>query len=143
MMTTRKKFFGKLFVSIFFPLLAFRVYWAEFDGAYTNMDLLLGGVVTVALCTAVFMYFSIANKIERFSPAWFFALLIVVNLVVFGWIISSLFSLPIAYRAAGMYMLSFGLLLPMIHFVALKSHTSQKGSFYKRIRLNPTENAQG
>ena len=55
-MAKRRKFLGKLFASVWIPLIAFHRYWREFDGAYTDMDLLLGGVVTAVLWTAIFMY---------------------------------------------------------------------------------------
>ncbi len=143
-MTKRRKFFGKIFASVLFPLIAFHGYWREFDGAYADMDLLWIGVVMVVLGTAIFMYFPIANKIETFSPAWFLGLLILVNFVVGGWIMTDPYflPLPIAHRAWGEYIFIFGLLIPIIHFLALKSHTSQKGSFFKRIRLKSTDNNQ-
>lgn len=143
-MTKRRKFLGKLFASVWIPLIAFYRYWREFDGAYTDMDLLLGGVVTAVLWTAIFMYIPIANKIEPFSPAWFLGLLILANFFVGGWIMTDPYflSLPIAYRAWGEYILILGLLISVIHFVIPKSRTSRKGSFFKRIRLKPIENAQ-
>ncbi len=143
-MTKRRNFFGKLFASVWFPLIAFHHYWREFDGAYTDMDLLLVGVVTVVLGTAIFMYFPITNKIETYSPAWFLGLLILANFFVGGWIMTDPYflPLPIAYRAWGEYIFILGLLIPVIHFVTPKSHTSRKGSFFKRIRLKPIENNQ-
>ena len=142
-MTKRKKFFGKLFVSVWFSLVAFHSYWREFDGAYTGMDLLWGGVVAVTLGMAIFAYFPIAHKIEHFSLAWFLVLFIVLGLLSFGWVLSGVFHLPLLYRAWGEYILWIGLVIPWVHQIFhYAGKPRQKGSFFKRIRLKPTESAQ-
>lgn len=135
----RNKFVGKLILSVLHSLLAFHSYWRAFDGAYSDMDLLWGGVVTVVLSMAIFMYEPVAKKIQTFSFAWFFGLLIVINLLVGGWIISDPYflRLPLVYRAWGEYMLMLGILLPITHqLFHYTGKRRRKGSFFKRIRLS-------
>ncbi|MCY3629049.1 MAG: hypothetical protein F4120_06700 [Rhodothermaceae bacterium] len=137
----KNKFVGRLILPVIFPLIPFRMYWSEFDGAYTDMDLLWGGIVAVALGVAIFRYEPLAKRIEHFSPAWFFVLFIFLGLLGFGIILSDLY-FPLPYRAWGNYAVHFAILMPGTHQIfhyAGKKH--QKGSFYKRMRLTPTDQA--
>lgn len=137
-----KKFAGRLSVSIGYSLICFYNYWRAFDGAYTKMDLLWGGMVTVVLSMAIFMYEPVAKKIQTFSLAWFFGLLIVTNLLVGGWVISDPYflRLPLVYRAWGEYILMLGILIPIMHQVFRHiNKPRQKDAFFKRIRLKPTD----
>ena len=107
------------------------MYWREFDGAYTEMDLLWGGVVAVALGVVIFVYEPIAKKIEHFSLAWFFVLFIFLGLLGFGLILSD-FHFPLPYRAWGNYTLWFAISIPFTHQLFHYSGKPRKGSFFKR-----------
>ncbi len=137
-MSRIKEFAGRLSIPVVYSLIGFYNYWWAFDGAYTGMDLLWGGLVTGVLAVAVFMYFPIAKKIENYSPAWFLGLLISVNLFVGGWIISDPYflRLPVVHRAWGEYMFAFGILMPIIHILYRSAgKPREKGAFFKRTRL--------
>ena len=139
-----KKFVGRLAIPALSLLIPFRWYLMTFDGAYSKMDFSSGVVVSIALGVAIFMYEPIAKKIERFSMAWFLVLLISVSLFVGGWIIADPYflRLPLTHRAWGEYMLAFGFLIPIIHFIFnYVGKPREKESFFKRIRLKPTDNA--
>ena len=131
----KNKFVGRLILPVLFPLINFFHYWTTFDGAYTDMDLLWGGIVAVALGVAIFMYFPIAQKIEHFSFAWFTVLLVFIGIFGFGWVLSTT-HFPLPYTAWGNYALSFAISIPVIHQLLHYAYKPRsKGSFFKRIRL--------
>ncbi len=137
----KNKFVGRLILPVLYAPIGFFNYLATFDGAYTNVDLLWGGVIAVVLGVAIFMYFPIAQKIDHFSPAWFFVLLIFLGLLGLGWVLSST-HFPLPYTAWGNYAFSFAVLIPVIHQLFHYAYRCQKGSFFKRVRLKPTDDAQ-
>lgn len=134
----KNKFIGRLILPVLFPLIAFHMYWSEFNGAYTDMDLLWGGIVAVALGVVIFLYEPLAKRIEYFSLAWFLLLLVFIGIFGFGWVLSTT-HFPLPYTAWGSYALWFAILMPVIHQLFHYVDKRQKGSFYKRIRLTPTE----
>lgn len=121
-----------------YPLIAFYMYWSEFNGTYTDMDLLWGGIVAVALGVAIFLYEPLAKRIEHFSPAWFLLFLVFIGIFGFGWVLSTT-HFPLPYTAWGSYALWFAILMPVIHQLFHNVDKRQKGSFYKRIRFTPDE----
>ena len=132
----KNKFVGRLILSVIIPIIPFRMYWSEFNGAYTDMDLLWGGIVAVAFGVAIFLYEPLAKRIEPFSPAWFLVLFIFLGLLGFGIALSGLY-LPL--RTWGIYALFIAIFIPMLHQLFRHVDKRQKGSFYKRMRLSPTE----
>ena len=130
---------AKCFVAVCVPLIAFYNYWRQFDGTYSEMDLLWAGVVSIFLGMAIFMYFPVAKKIENFSMAWFFMLNIFVFLMFCG-VIFSAFDMPIIDRAWGYYILYFATSIPVIHYLfRYTGKHRQKDSFFKRIRIDEQE----
>jgi len=118
---------------VLFPLIAFRMYWMEFDGAYTEIDLLWGVPITVASGVAIFLYEPLAKKIEHFSLAWFFVLFIVLSILGNGLVLSDLY-FPRSYRAWGNYMVHFAISIAFAHQLFHYSGKPRKeGSFFKRI----------
>ncbi|MCY4170878.1 MAG: hypothetical protein OXE59_03065 [Bacteroidetes bacterium] len=134
----KNKFIGRLILPVLFPLTAFHNYRSEFNGAYTDMDLLWGGIVAVALGVAIFLYEPLAKRIEHFSLAWFLLLLVFIGIFGFGLFLSST-HFPLPYTAWGSYAVWFAILMPVIHQLYHNVDKRQKGSFYKRIRLKPTD----
>jgi len=65
----KNKFMGRLILPVLYPLIAFYMYWSEFNGTYTDMDLLWGGIVAVALGVAIFLYEPLAKRIEHFDAS--------------------------------------------------------------------------
>ncbi len=133
------KFVGIAILAIGYTLIPFHSYWRAFDGAHSAMDLLWGGLVSIVLVIAIFMYFPVAKKTEYFSPAWFFMLTIAISLLTFG-IGLDLLRLSIAYVAWGNYMFTFSIFIPIIHWLFRRTvNPPQKGSFFKRISFSEQE----
>ena len=74
----------RLWFSVGLPLFSFVFYWADVgrrnlgsgDNPYsgTATDLMRGAFVTIVLIVALWLYFPVSEKIERFSPAWSFGI---------------------------------------------------------------------
>lgn len=128
----KNKFVGRLILPVLYPLIALRMYWKEFNGAYTEIDLLWGVLITVASGVAIFLYEPLAKKIEHFSLAWFFVLFVFLGLLGSGLVLSDLY-FPLPLRAWGNYAVWFAISIPWIHQLYHYSGKPRKGSFFKRI----------
>ena len=132
-MIKKNKFVGRLILPIIFPLSALYFYWREFDGAHTEMDLLWGVLITVALGVGIFLYEPLAKKTELFSPAWFFMLFQILFILVIGFLLSGL-HLP--FRAWGNFAIYSAISIATAHQLFHYSDKPRKeGSFFKRISL--------
>ena len=112
----------RILFSVLFPVSAFVRYWLEFDGDYGQTDLLWGGLVSVILAAAIFAYFAIAVKIERFSAVWNIGVFVVLSFACIGWMILNAEIQPIISRSWGAYMLYFAIWIPIVHVSAKGWH---------------------
>ena len=89
----------RVLFAVLFPAFAFIRYWREFDGGYSQVDLLWGTLVSVTLGVAIFAYFPMAVKIQRFSTAWNIGVFVMIFFTCIGWMMLNAEFQPITVRS--------------------------------------------
>ena len=139
----------RLWYSVVLPLGGFVFYWAEIGRGNlggggnpysgTATDLILGALVTIILIIALWLYFPLSRKIERFSPAWSFGITCGTGFCLIGLMMDN-----IGGYAWGAYAFLFFLCFT-VDFIDMPNDRGReqrfKVSFFKRTRLDEQEKA--
>lgn len=140
----------RFWYSVVLPSGSFVFYWAAIGRGNlggggspysgTATDLILGALVTIILIIALWLYFPLSRKIERFSPAWSFGITCGTGFFFIGLMMDN-----IGGYAWGAYAWFFFLWI-MADFVCMPNDRGReqrfKVSFFKRVRLIEEGSAQ-
>jgi hypothetical protein len=74
----------KLAMSAFLPLLSLLLYWQRLHGDYSTYQLVLASSIAILIAVGLFLYASIARKVERGSIAWGFLLIVSMMVAAMG-----------------------------------------------------------
>ena len=116
--------------SVTYPLISFSRYWITFDDN-TAVDMLWGGMVTLFLALAIYLYFPVGSRIERGSLIWFFGMFTAVILFTSGLLLSDAEFMSDVYRAWGNYIWFFALWMPVIIEAAMRQNRPSEITLFK------------
>jgi hypothetical protein len=139
-----REIFARLLCSLTYPLFGFWGYWRDLgralergtlEGGY-SIPLLWGGVVTLVLIVAIYLYYPLAKKIEPGSIVSYIGLYLAMIVLLIGHSMEWYEYSTTLEKAWGEYIFRTGLWLPLIHIIfRAQEDKHYKFSAFGRPRL--------